>query len=207
MLPLLILRCATDGSRRVSLNESPDLLPGGLEEMKLLAAAFLRYSSSTSRLFLLRIKMKAAPAMAAMATIPTTTPAAMAALFGPEDLVSVEGGDTELPAVTTTVWPPTVTTDGGEVLVVDGEVFDVEDVEDEDDSPPAVETNSGATRPLMYTVQYLAPPQLLSPKPAHGTLQNVSSTLSAFDGMVFPHQQSVPFVVAIALYPAGAHRF
>lgn len=149
--------------------------------------------------------MKAPPTMADIATIPTTTPAAMAALFGPEDFPNEGELLVELPAVTITVSPPTVTTDGAEVLVADGELFD--EGAGVADDPPAVETNSGATRPVIYTVQYLAPPQVLAPNPAHGTLQNELSTLSAFDGITFPHQQSVPFVVAIALYPAGAHRF
>jgi len=78
------------------VNESAPLLAGGFPplDMKLLAAALLRYSSSTPRLFLLRIRMKIPPAMAAIKTIPTTTPAAMAALFGPEDLAV--GVDVEL---------------------------------------------------------------------------------------------------------------
>jgi hypothetical protein len=120
--------------------------------MKLLTAAFLRYSSSTSRLFLLRIKRKTAPAMAEIATIPTTTPAAMAALFGPPPLLTAvaDAGEVllvELPAVTTTVWPPTVTTEGGVLTVADG----VDDVPVEVllDASPAVKTSVSSTRPLV----------------------------------------------------------
>jgi len=47
--------------------------------------------------------------MAAIATIPTTTPAAMPALLGPpplvDDPVVDADGSEELLAVTTTVWP------------------------------------------------------------------------------------------------------
>lgn len=58
------------------------------------------------------------PPMAAMATMPTTTPAAMPALFGPPDALA------EPVAVTTTVCPPTVTTDGFADVVADGFVAD-----------------------------------------------------------------------------------
>jgi hypothetical protein len=110
------------GSRRVSAKELPPLLPGGLPPlMKLLTAAFLRYSSSTSRLLRLRMNKKMPPAIPAIATNPITTPAAIPALLG----LLEEDEDPELPdeeellAVTTTVWPPTVTTDGFAVVVDD----------------------------------------------------------------------------------------
>lgn len=123
MEPSLILRWAmTAGSRRVSLNEeAPPLLVGGLPPwIKLLTAAFRRYSSSTSRLFLFLMKRNIPPAIAAIATMPITTPAAIPALLGPEEdeIFSAEEVPVEeLLAVTTTVCPPTVTTDGLAVLV------------------------------------------------------------------------------------------
>lgn len=102
-------------------DEPPPLLVGGLPPaMKLLTAAFLLYSSSISRLFWLRRKRKTPPAIAAMAAIPTTTPAAMPALLGPpldDPLVDAVG---EPLAVTTMVCPPTVTTEGLAVVVDDG---------------------------------------------------------------------------------------
>lgn len=115
----------TLASRRVSVNdEAPPLLFGGLPPplMKLLTAAFLLYSSSTSRLFLLRTNKKIPPAIAAMATMPTTTPAAMPALLGdPLDFAEAEDEDsTEEPAVTTMVDPGWVTTDGAADLVEEG---------------------------------------------------------------------------------------
>lgn len=79
------------GSSRVSVNDAPPLLLliGDLPPVtKLLTAAFLLYSSSTSRLFRLRINMKIPPAMAAATNTPTTTPAAMPALFGPDECFS-----------------------------------------------------------------------------------------------------------------------
>lgn len=111
----------------MSLNEeAPPLLLGGLPLwMKLLTAAFLLYSSSTSRLFLFLMKTNTPPAIAAIATMPITTPAAIPALFGPEeeaedeDFSAEEVPVEELLAVTTTVCPPTVTTDGVDVLVAD----------------------------------------------------------------------------------------
>jgi len=120
MLPSLILRWAmTAGSRRISLNdEVPPLLLGGLPPLiKLLTAAFLLYSSSTARLRLFLMNRYRPPAIAAMATIPMTTPAAIPALFGPEDDDFCEAPVAELLAVTTTVCPPIVTTDGEAVLV------------------------------------------------------------------------------------------
>jgi len=51
--------------------------------------------------------------------MPTTTPAAMPALFGPElvPLFDDAGADEEVDAVTTTVEPPIVTTEGGNEAV------------------------------------------------------------------------------------------
>lgn len=91
MLPSLILLFARVGSSRVSVKEAPPLLLliGDLPPVtKLLTAAFLLYSSSTSRLFLFRINIKIPPAIAAATTTPTTTPATMPALFGPDDFFS-----------------------------------------------------------------------------------------------------------------------
>lgn len=107
----------------MSLNEeAPPLLLGGLPPpaMKLLTAAFLLYSSSTSRLFLFLMKMNAPPAIAAIATMPITTPAAIPALLGPEEDLDSDAEEVpvaELAAVTTTVCPPTVTTDAVAVPV------------------------------------------------------------------------------------------
>jgi len=122
--------------------EAPPLLLGGLPPAtKLATAAFLLYSSSTSRLFLLRMKRKAPPAIAAMATRPTTTPAAMPALLGPLDFDDESAADefAELLAVTTMVCPPTVTTDGLAEVVDEG-VDDgfAEDVVSALESPPTV---------------------------------------------------------------------
>ena len=103
--------------------ESPELLVGGLPPpMKLLTAAFLLYSSSTSRLFLFRIKRKIPPAIAPIATIPTTTPAAMPALLGPplDDAglaEAVADPGVSGAAVTMTVEPGCVTTEGFEDVV------------------------------------------------------------------------------------------
>lgn len=113
----------TAGSRRISANEeAPPLLFGGFPPpIKLLTAAFLLYSSSTSRLRLFLMNTQTPPAMAARATIPITTPAAMPALLGPEEDLAdaVEEPVGLLDAVTTTVWPPIVTTDGAlEVVAV-----------------------------------------------------------------------------------------
>jgi hypothetical protein len=69
---------------------------------------------------------KIPPAIAAIATIPTTTPAAMPALLGEDDFDDVVSAGAvlvdELLAVTTTVCPPTVTTDGLAVDVGDAVV-------------------------------------------------------------------------------------
>jgi len=118
--------------------EAPPLLVGGLPPpMKLLTAAFLLYSSSTSRLRLFLMKIYPPPAIAAIAIMPITTPAAMPALLGPEEdeLDAVEEPVAWLLAVTTTVCPPTVTTDGEADAVVEGLLValaaeDEEDVSD-----------------------------------------------------------------------------
>lgn len=158
MLPSLILRWAiTDGSNRVSLNdEAPPLLLGGFPPpaMKLLTAALRLYSSSTSRLFLLRMNKNAPPAIAAIATIPTTTPAAMPALLGLPELlaamavveVAAEALDVAEtgPAVTTTVSPGRVTNDGVADLVDDGVVDPAEEELELEES-----VSTFATRPLI----------------------------------------------------------
>jgi len=113
-------------------DEAPPLLVGGLPPpaMKVLTAAFLLYSSSTSRLFLFRMNRYNPPAIALMATMPTTTPAAMAALLGPpfawgdaEALADVES-DEPGACVITTVDPGAVTTDGVVAVVSEGEVVE-----------------------------------------------------------------------------------
>jgi hypothetical protein len=92
------------------VNEAPPLLTGDFPPAaKLLTAAFLLYSSSTSRLLRLRIQMKMPPAIAEAASAPTTTPAAMPALFGPEDFFSVIAAAAELEAAAALVaWTVTV---------------------------------------------------------------------------------------------------
>ena len=109
----------TDGSSRVS-NEDPPALLGVLPPLtKLLTAAFLRYSSSTARRFRWRTKTKIPPAAAAITTIPTTTPATIAALLGVEPLLDELPEECAAGAVTTTVCPPIVTTDGDADVVAE----------------------------------------------------------------------------------------
>jgi hypothetical protein len=112
------------GSRRMSVNDDPPpLLVGGFPPppMKLLTAALRLYSSSTSRLCRFLMKRKMPPPIAAMATIPTTAPAAMLALLGELDDADLVVGDAvaALSAVAVTVCPPRVTTDGFAVLVLE----------------------------------------------------------------------------------------
>ena len=90
------------------MNEAPAELPGfAPPAIKLLTAAFLLYSSSTSRLLRFRTKRKAPPAITEIASSPTTTPIAMPALLGLEEEDDVEDPavpvEEEAPAVTTTV--------------------------------------------------------------------------------------------------------
>jgi len=176
-------------------DEAPPLLVGLPPATKLATAAFLLYSSSTSRLFLLRMKRKAPPAIAAMATIPTTTPAAMPALLGPLDFDDESAADefAELLAVTTMVCPPTVTTDGLAEVVDEGE----EDGPAED-VVSALEPPLTVPEPVRYTDKYFPPlePHISVPYPAQGSLQNESETLADAGGTSLPHQQSVLFVVA-----------
>lgn len=99
--------------------------------------------------------MNAPPAMAARTTIPITTPAAIPALLGPEEdfepacsALPVE----ELLAVTTTVCPPTVTTDAVAEVVDDpvalvlGAVVEVEEAEE--DEPELSELVTSAVKPV-----------------------------------------------------------
>jgi len=74
------------------------------------------------------------PISAAAATTPTTAPAAMAALFVPPDLAEAEAEVEEGPAVTMTVSPPTVTTDGFADVVDEGVDVALVDVADPDDT-------------------------------------------------------------------------
>jgi hypothetical protein len=84
MLPSLIRLCVMmEGSRRESVADIPPELPGAFPPMKLLIAACLLTSCSSSCLRF-RLTNKNAPTPIAIAAItPTTTPAAMPALFGP----------------------------------------------------------------------------------------------------------------------------
>lgn len=121
------------GSRRRSANDAVPLLPGGLPPpaIKLLTAAFLLYSSSTSRLLRLRIRREIPPAIAPMAVSPTTTPAAIPALLGLlelEDPVDEVEFDVDVGVDVTTTVCPTVTTGGFPLL--EG-IADAEDWEDE----------------------------------------------------------------------------
>jgi hypothetical protein len=149
-------------------DESPALLVGGLPPpvMKLLTAAFLLYSSSTSRLFLFRMNKNSPPAITAMATMLTTTPTAMAALLGPlfdDSGVAEAVEDPEVPgaAVTTVVVPGAVITDGF-VAVVSDAVVDVEDgADDEVDEPSAEAVEALAATPLNQKLQYELPPPVI----------------------------------------------
>jgi len=105
------------------------------------------------------MKRKIPPAIAAAATTPTTTPAAMPALLGPDFLLpTIAAAELDaaaaLDACTVTVSPPTVTTDG---------VADVVDVgatdEEELAAPDASAFGALVAIPVRYTDQYLTPPQ------------------------------------------------
>jgi len=102
-----------------------------------------------------------------MATMPTTTPAAMAALLGPpfDDTGVAEGlADSVEPgaAVTTTV-DACVTTDGF-VAVVSVAVLDVEEGTDDDDVDESAEAVEAlAATPLNQTLQYELPPHISVP--------------------------------------------
>jgi len=105
------------GSRRESAADTPPELPGFPADMKVLIAACRLISSWSSRFCFRLTKKNAAPAIAAIAITPTTTPAAMAALFGPDDWL-----DEALlllcdAAVAVTVLPPMVTTEATEDVV------------------------------------------------------------------------------------------
>jgi len=103
-----------------------------------------------------------------MATMPTTTPAAMAALLGPpfDDTGVAEGlADSVVPgaAVMTTVDPGCVTTDGF-VAVVSVAVLDVEEGADDDDVDESAEAVEAlAATPLNQTLQYELPPHISVP--------------------------------------------
>jgi hypothetical protein len=78
----------------------PAELPGLPPLMKALTATCLLYSSSTSRRALALMKNQIPPEIAAIAIMPTTTPAAMPAVLGPDELLPAPA---VLEAVTTTV--------------------------------------------------------------------------------------------------------
>jgi len=100
--------------------------------------------------------------MAAMATIPTTTPAAIPALLDPLDFAAVA----VLLAVTNTVCPPItdVTTDGFEDAVAEGaepavlEGLSVESSED----PPLAKLTLVAVVLVIYADAYIVPPPQVS---------------------------------------------
>lgn len=148
------------GSRRVSKTEFPPELPGlEFAEVKALMAACRLYSSSTCLRFFERRKNQTPPAMAAIATTPTTTPAAMPALLGP-----VSPALDEAEAVTTIVWPPIVTTDGADETLVDPAfgvaVADVDAVVDDEVSALVIEFFT----PAFHTVQYDCTPPVCPPR-------------------------------------------
>lgn len=148
----------------MSVNEDPPpLLFGGLPPaaMKLLTAAFRLYSSSMARLRRFFKNKNTPPTMAATATSPTTTPAAIPALLDPPDFalpVAV------LLAVTKTVCPPiTVTTDGFEDDVAEGDEPAVEEglsLESAEEPPSA--KSALVVRPERYADAYLVPPPQVS---------------------------------------------
>lgn len=129
----------------------------------------------------------------------------------------------------TTIVLACVTTDADGVLVVVGPVFVVELVLDavdvleesvlselelsfelelelefefelEPDTLPGLLFN-----PVRATDQELDPPQVSCPYPAHFVLQEESEVLLLTGGSSSPHQQSVPFVVAITALPWPEH--
>jgi hypothetical protein len=100
MLPSLILLWVMMTGSSLLSGLEPAELPGLPPLMKALTAACLLYSSSTSRRRFALMKNQAPPAIAAIAMIPTTTPAAMPAVLGPEEPLPEPGA---LEAVTTTV--------------------------------------------------------------------------------------------------------
>ena len=175
MLPSLCRLCIiTDGSRRES--DIDPALDGFWLPVMLLMEALRLYSSSTARRLRCRRNKKSPPAMAQTAATPTTTPAAMPAVFGPLDFSSFGVGAGAVVvwpgAVTTTVFP-TVTTDGvdfGVVLAAGAAVVGGEAVCDADDaefklyaSEVGAEVSSGAFEtappmPVSATDQALSPP-------------------------------------------------
>ncbi|KAI9707212.1 MAG: hypothetical protein M1836_000172 [Candelina mexicana] len=150
-------------------------LPGGLSAAAaLLIAAFLRYSSSTARLFLDRKNRYPPPSIAANATTPTTTPAAIPAVLVPfedgfgaiEDAVAGPLLGVDCPgAVTNTVGPPAVTTDAVSMMTGVGEFGDDDDVggvepgvcvDELEPDPPSFATF--ACKPVRETDHALFPP-------------------------------------------------
>ena len=123
MLPSLCRLCIiTDGSRRAS--DIDAVLDGFPLVVKLLIETLRLYSSSTARRLRCRRNKKSPPAIAQIATTPTTTPAAMPAVFGPFgfSFAAEDGAGAVVVwpgAVTTTVFPM-VTTDGDDLRVVLG---------------------------------------------------------------------------------------
>lgn len=78
------------------------------------------YSSSTARRLRCRRNKKSPPAIAHAAAIPTTTPAAMPAVFGPLDFSFAGVG-----AGAVVVWPGAVTTTVFPMVTTDGAGFNV----------------------------------------------------------------------------------
>ena len=102
------------------------------------------------------------PIIAATRTTPTTTPAAIAALFeppDPDDLGEDVAAAAFPGAVTTMVCPASVTTEGACVLVVVGTDVAVLEIKDEDDEaldPSKLATESSV--PVKETDQAFGPP-------------------------------------------------
>lgn len=87
-----------------------DMEPADLGLAKLLISALRRYSSSIDLRFRKRQRKNPAPTRAQNPTTPTTTPAAIAAVLGPESFLLSEVPSVSLAAVTMTVCPPLVST-------------------------------------------------------------------------------------------------
>ena len=144
------------------MNEDPPLLLfGGClppPAMKLLTAAFRLYSSSIARLRRFFINKNVPPTMAAIATSPTTTPAAIPALLDPPDFAAVA----VLLAVTKTVCPPItdVTTDGFEDAVAEGDDSAVLEGLSlgSDEDPPLAKSTLVVVVLVRYADAYIVPP-------------------------------------------------
>jgi len=135
--------------------------------------------------------------------MPTTTPAAMAALLGPpfpDDFI-VEPDDCDAGAVTTMVCPPIVTTDGDAdtvaedlgVLLLWAALLEA----------PAFGTSVEV--PVKYTEKNPSPPHISISYPVQVLEHLLSSTLADAGGISFPHQHSSRFDVAWTAAFIGTH--